>query len=76
MSALRDALTQYVALRRALGTKLHEQARTLGYFVEFLERERVDFITSELALRWAMEPQGLQRATWARRLGMVRDKSN
>ena len=72
MSALRDALTQYVALRRALGTKLHEPARTLGHFVDFLEREGAEFITSELALRWAMEPQGVQRATWARRLGMVR----
>ena len=29
-------------------------------------------LTSELALRWAMLPQGVQRATWARRLGMVR----
>ncbi len=72
MSALRDALTQYVALRRALGTKLHEAARTLGHFVEFLEREKAEFITPELALRWAMQPQGVQRATGARRLCMVR----
>jgi len=72
MSALYDALTQYVALRRALGTKLHEPAITLGHFVDFLKREGAEFITSELALRWAMQPQGVQRATWARRLGMVR----
>ena len=72
MSALRDALPQYVALRRALGTKLREPARTLEHFLEFLEREGAEFITSELALRWAMEPQGVQRTTWARRLGMVR----
>ena len=45
---------------------------TLVHFLEFLEREGAEFITSELALRWAMEPQGVQRATWARRLGMVR----
>jgi len=72
MSALRDALPQYVSLRRALGTQLQEPARTLNRFVEFVEREGSEFITSELALRWAMEPQGVQRATWARRLGMVR----
>ena len=72
MSAMRDALTQYVALRRALGTQLQEPSRTLGHFVEFLEREGSEFITSELALRWAMEPKLAQRATWARRLSMVR----
>jgi integrase len=72
MSALRDLLPQYVAFRRALGTKLQEAATTLGRFVEFLEREKAEFITSELALRWAMQPQGVQRATWARRLDMVR----
>jgi len=72
MSAIRDALTQYVALRRALGTKLQEPARTLGQFLDFLEREGSEFITSELALRWAMEPKDVQRATWSRRLSMVR----
>ncbi len=72
MSALHEALTQYVALRRALGTQLQEPARTLCHFVEFLEREGSEFITTELALRWAMEPKPVQRATWARRLGMVR----
>ena len=55
MSALRDALVQYVALRRALGTQLQEPAVTLVHFLEFLEREGAQFITSELALRWAME---------------------
>lgn len=72
MITLRDALPQYVALRRALGTKLQEPARTLGDFVNFIEQERAAFITTELALRWAMKPQGVQRATWGRRLSMVR----
>jgi len=72
MSTLHDALTQYVALRRALGTQLREPAMTLGHFVEFIESEGAEFITSELALGWAMEPKLVQRATWARRLGVVR----
>src|SRR5215469_10534527 len=72
MKALRSSLRQYIALRRALGTKLQEPAATLERFLDFLEREKAGFITSELALRWAMQPQGVQRATWARRLGMVR----
>jgi integrase len=72
MNTLRDALAQYVAVRRALGTKLQEPARTLGQFVDFLESQSVEFITTELALRWAMQPKDVQRATWARRLSMVR----
>jgi site-specific recombinase XerD len=72
MNTMRDALTQYVALRRALGTKLDEPAKTLVHFLEFFAREKAKFITADLALRWAMQPQGVQRATWARRLGMVR----
>lgn len=40
MRTVRDALTQYIAARRALGSKLREPAVTLGRFVEFVERER------------------------------------
>jgi integrase len=72
MRTLREALIQYVAVRRALGTKLAEPEGTLGQFVSFLELERSSHITTALALRWAMIPQGVQRATWARRLSMVR----
>lgn len=72
MSTFRESLEQYVALRRAFGTKYREPARTLGYFVDFLEREGAQFITTPLAMQWAMQPQGVQHATWARRLTMVR----
>jgi integrase len=72
MNTIRDALIQYIAVRRALGTRFQEPAMTLGHFVEFLEREGADCITTDLALRWACEPEGVQRATWARRLSMVR----
>jgi integrase len=72
MSRLHDALMQYVEIRRAFGTKLTEPASTLAQFVAFLEREGASRITTALALQWAMAPQGVQRATWARRLSMVR----
>ncbi len=72
MSALNDVLRKYVTVRRALGTQFREPAVTLGHFVAFLEREGAEFITTDLALRWAMEPQRVQRATWARRLSQVR----
>jgi len=45
MKALRSALRQYIALRRALGTKLQEPAATLERFIDFLEREKAEFIT-------------------------------
>ncbi len=69
---IKYALTEYIALRRALGAKLPEPPRTLGHFVEFLRQQGAEFITTDLALRWSMQPQGVQRATWARRLSMVR----
>ncbi len=72
MSTLHDALSQYVAVRRALGTQLAEPAQTLRQFVTFVERAGSTRITTQLALRWAMTPKGVQPATWARRLSMVR----
>lgn len=72
MSALREALKEYVAVRRALGTQLRESAVTLGHFVEFLEREGAKSITTELAVRWALRPERVQPATRARLLSMVR----
>ena len=65
MNALNDVLRKYVTVRRALGAQFREPAVTLGHFVAFLEREGAEFITTELALRWAMEPVLVQRATWA-----------
>jgi len=72
MSTLRESLAAYVATRRALGTKLREPATSLRRFVDFLEREIAEYVTSELALRWATEPAGVLPSTWARRLCTVR----
>lgn len=72
MSTIRDSLVQYVAVCRALGTKVYEPALALDHFVDLLEREGAEFITTDLALRWAMEPKLAQSATWGRRLSQVR----
>jgi integrase len=72
MSALHDALTEYLATRRALGTQLSWPESSLRAFVDFVEAEGAEFITTELALRWALKPVGVQRATHARRLAIVR----
>jgi integrase len=72
MSTMLEALAQYIALRRALGAKLREPAVRLREFVDFLRNQGAKFITTELALCWAMQPKNAQRATWARRLSIVR----
>jgi integrase/recombinase XerD len=72
MSPLRTALTEYLALRRALGFKLQTAESILRQFVHCAEREGALWITTDLALRWATQPQGVQPAHWATRLGMVR----
>ncbi len=72
MSAIRDSLIQYVAVRRAFGTAFYEPALALDHFVDLLEREGAEFITIDLAMRWAMAPKLVERATWGRRLSQVR----
>jgi len=72
MMALHEALSQYVAVRRALGTQLAEPAKTLRQFVAFVEGAGASRITTALALRWATARPNVQRATWGRRLSMVR----
>jgi integrase len=72
MSALSEALESYLSLRRGLGSELCGPSNYLHRFVEFLDREGADVVTTELALRWAMGPADASSATWARRLGDVR----
>ena len=72
MNTLREELAHYVSARRTLGASFDEPSLSLGHFVDFLESERAERITVDLALRWAMQPIGVERATWARRLSWVR----
>jgi len=72
MSKLRNALDQYLTIRRALGFKLDVQGGLLHRFVDFMETEGESVITRDGALRWATQPKGAQPAQWAKRLGLVR----
>ena len=72
MNALHDALSEYLATRRALGTQLLWPEGSLRNFVDFVEAEGAEFLTTELAMRWTFQSVGVQRATHARRLGIVR----
>ena len=72
MSAMRDALRDYLAMRRALGFKLVSDGAGLLSFVAFLEEAQAEYISTALALAWAQIPTSVQPARWARRLGFVR----
>ena len=72
MSSLQTALDEYLAVRRALGHKLLLEGRLLRRFIEFAKHARADYITTELALKWATQPAHAQPSQWANRLGMVR----
>jgi integrase len=72
MSALSQAVGDYLALRRALGYKLEAHGRVLPQFVEFLEQRQATVITTALALQWATEPADASVVWWHQRLAIVR----
>jgi integrase/recombinase XerD len=72
MSQLRQAVEQYLQLRRSLGFELSAPGRLLHNFAAFAEREEATHLTVDLALRWAQQPADAKPATWAVRLQTVR----
>jgi len=72
MKTLKEAIQDYLALRRGLGFKLKKHSRFLEEFALFLEHAGTSQITSRLALQWATQPQHIQQAEWAARLSVVR----
>ncbi len=72
MSSLRQALNDYLMVRRALGFKLVREGELLPDFISFLECSDSAFITSAVAVNWATQPRDVHPAWWATRLIMVR----
>jgi integrase/recombinase XerD len=72
MSTLRQALNEYLEMRRALGYKLYRDGLALAHFVSFLTEQKQDYITVKHSLEWAQQPPQAQPATWAARLKYVR----
>ena len=71
MSALRQSLADYLAVRRALGYRLDRQEKLIAQFLDYLDARGLEQITTERALAWATLPGGAQR--WhAKRLQAVR----
>ena len=72
MNTLRQAVQEYLSLRRSLGFKLQDAGKGLIDFVTFMERHHTSRITQALALAWAQQPVNVQPAQWAKRLSFVR----
>ena len=72
MTTLRQAVQDYVRMRRNLGFKLHDADKGLLDFARFMEQHRASYITQSLALAWAQQPSHTQPAHWAQRLSFVR----
>jgi integrase/recombinase XerD len=72
MNTLRQAVRDYLTMRRSLGYKLQGAGKGLFDFVAFMEEHRAPYITHSLALAWARQPSGVQPDEWARRLSYVR----
>ena len=69
---LREAVGKYLSLRRSLGYKLVNTEYWLKSFLEFLEHQQADHVTTRLALEWARLPKAAQPAYWSGRLSAVR----
>jgi integrase/recombinase XerD len=72
MSLLREAVHDYLRVRRRLGFELKAHGRLLEDFVDFLERAGAQHITTELALAWARLPVNAHPHRWRQRLAIVR----
>jgi integrase/recombinase XerD len=72
MTRLREAVREYLNLRRSLGFRLHKAGKQLPAFVKFLEAHGASYITTKLALSWAQQPSTVQPAEWTQRLSIVR----
>ena len=72
MNTLRQAVDDYLTMRRRLGFQLRQAGKALLDFVTFMEQQHASYITQALALAWAQQPLNAQPAHWAQRLGYVR----
>ncbi|MGH2870850.1 MAG: tyrosine-type recombinase/integrase [Solirubrobacteraceae bacterium] len=71
MTALRQALGDYLAVRHALGYKLAREEQILPQFLDFLEGRGEQHVNTDAAVAWATLPA--RSATWSSsRLRIVR----
>src|SRR6516164_8596604 len=72
MNTLRQAVNDYLELRRGLGFKLVKYEACLREFVSFLEQKKASHITTALAVQFGMLYPQQRPKTQARRYSVVR----
>ena len=72
MSPLRQALVDYLAVRRALGYKLKRTEKLLAQFLTYLEDRGEKRVSTETALAWATLPTSAHPSWTYDRLCVVR----
>ena len=72
MSPLRQAMADYLAVRRTLGYRLVRAEKLLAQFLTFVEARGEVHLTKETALAWATLPATADRGWMASRLSVVR----
>ena len=72
MTPLRQALDDYLTMRRGLGYKLERGEKLLAQFLAYLDEVGADSVTVEDALAWARLPASADPSWWSQRLSVVR----
>jgi integrase len=71
-TVLAEHLSDYLAMRRALGFKLHRPGALMAQFVDYLDSIEATVITIETALAWATQPETASVYWRSMRLAAVR----
>lgn len=72
MTPLRQALDDYLTMRRGLGYKLERAEKLLAQFLVYLDEVGAESVTVEDALAWARLPASADPSWWSQRLSVVR----
>jgi len=72
MNPLRQALLDYIAVRRALGFKLDKPAKLLAQFLTYVEERGEMQLRTATMVAWATLPEGADRSWSSYRLSVVR----
>jgi integrase/recombinase XerD len=72
MTALAQHVTDYIAIRRGLGFKLHTELRMLADFTVFMDSVGQSTVTVNAAVQWATLPTGAGHAYLAQRMRAIR----